>query len=562
MSASPIIEDGDSSISNGGTPLAISASDSDEQQSEPTPTLSSPPNDPSEVLNNKTHKDIVSEMRKEIIKTAPNRQVSDYHFLKVLGEGSFSTVYLAHEIQTNKNFAVKVMNKESIRREKKFTNVLRERDVMASLTYAFGGHPFIVDLHCAFQDRTRLFFVIKAAPNGELYDLLKYMGKFDKDLALFYCTEIVEALSFIHKCRVIHRDLKPENILIGEDWHILISDFGSAKIVGDKEQEALETEEASQLRAQGQSRGSFVGTAQYISPEVLQSQCAGYEADYWAVGAILFQMLTGYAPFRASNEYHIMRRVMNLEYDFPEGFPQTAKDLIQKFLVIDPSKRLGSLDMGGVDLVKNHPYFEGIVWDEVKSRLAPSLLPKLPTSWEKDHRFPEVTSNVKPGLNEDALTRLMGFGADAPSSPPLPPPPVNVLSPDQIKELKLTKQKSENAYHKFVNENLIIKHGFVDKKKGLFARRRMFLLTEGPHLYYVDPVNMELRGEVPFTKELRTEAKNFRSFFVHTPNRSYILFDPERNAKAWCDAIDEVRDRYFKNNDKKKESGESSSKQK
>ena len=205
---------------------------------------------------------------------------------------------------------------------------------MASITHAFGGHPFIIHLHCTFQDPSRLcklksakkqliknkffiVFVIKAAPNGELYDLLKHMKKFTNDLALFYCTEIVEALNFIHKCRVVHRDLKPENILLNDNWNILVSDFGSAKIVGDKEQEQLETEEASVLRSQGQSRGSFVGTAQYISPEVLQSQSAGYEADYWAVGAILFQMLTGYAPFRASNEYHIMRRVMNIEYDFP-----------------------------------------------------------------------------------------------------------------------------------------------------------------------------------------------------------------------------------------------------
>lgn len=106
---------------------------------------------------------------------------------------------------------------------------------------------------------------------------------------------------------------------------------------------------------------------------------------------------------------------------------------------------------------------------------------------------------------------------------------------------RLQKQSDSNPYHKFVQGNLILKQGLVDKRKGLFARRRMLLLTTGPHLYYVDPTAMVLKGEIPWSPELRPEPKNFKTFFVHTPNRTYYLEDPEGYALAWCKAIDEVR---------------------
>uniref|UniRef100_A0AC34QBT9 3-phosphoinositide-dependent protein kinase 1 n=1 Tax=Panagrolaimus sp. JU765 TaxID=591449 RepID=A0AC34QBT9_9BILA len=431
--------------------------------------------------------------------------------------------------------------------------ILREKDVVASLTHAFGGHPLVVKLYCTFQDPRRLcmsysntkyeyhflVFVFNHAKNGELYELLHHLGKFDEKMTLFYITEICEALFFIHRCRIVHRDLKPENILLGADWHIIISDFGSAKLVGDKEQEQLESEEAANLRAQGQTRGSFVGTAQYVSPEVLQTQLAGYEADFWAVGAILYQMLTGLVPFRANNEYHIMRRVMNLQYEFPEGLPEDAKDLVGKFLVLEPEKRYGSISMGGPDTIKSHPYFKTVDWSAVTSQTPPNFTHLLPKNWAKDHEIVSAPPDLEPGLSEDAVNRMMGFGKYASESEPPP------LTQEQLNELKLAAQRNQNVFHKFVKDNLIIKFGFIDKKKGLFARRRMFLLTEGPHLFYVDPVSMELRGEVPFTKDLRVEAKNFRAFFIHVPGRTYILFDPERNAKKWCDAIDDVRQKYF-----------------
>jgi 3-phosphoinositide dependent protein kinase-1 len=137
-------------------------------------------------------------------------------------------------VGSGNEYAIKVLLKSAIRKENKVQYVLREKDIMAALTYGFGGkgHPFIVKLYCTFQDQNRLYFALTYAKHGELLDLLRRLGSFDENATLFYASEILSALDFLHTCGVIHRDLKPENILIGADWHILITDFGSAKVIG------------------------------------------------------------------------------------------------------------------------------------------------------------------------------------------------------------------------------------------------------------------------------------------------------------------------------------------
>lgn len=113
------------------------------------------------------------------------------------------------------------------------------------------------------------------------------------------------------------------------------------------------------------------------------------------------------------------------------------------------------------------------------------------------------------------------------------------ISPEDFRR-RLERQRENNKWHRFVEGNLILKQGLVDKRKGLFARRRMLLLTTGPRLFYVDPANMVVKGEIPWSKDLWVEPKNFRIFFIHTPNRTYYLEDPESFALEWRDAIEAV----------------------
>lgn len=444
------------------------------------------------------------------------RTPNDFVFGKVIGEGSFSTVYLAKEISSGTEFAIKVLEKKHIMRERKTQYVMREKEVLMKI-----NHPFFIRLYFTFQDTDRLYFVLSYARRGELLDYLHKLSSFDEDCSKHYTAEIVKALEYLHGLNIVHRDLKPENILLNEEMHIQITDFGSAKIFKENPDNPQdENVEASNRK------NSFVGTAQYVSPEVLTSKQASKSSDLWALGCILYQFLSGEPPFRGGHEYQIFQKITKLEYEFPDGFSTIAKDLVQQLLVIEPDKRLGSDEMGGFQQLKLHPFFSGIDWDQIETSKPPKLVPYLPGTSSNPE---SCWSTMKPGLTDKRIGEILT---------------AHFISDAERKE-RLQQQASTNEYHRFTEGNLILKQGLIDKRKGLFARRRMFLLTEGPHLYYVDPSNKVLKGQIPWSKEMRTEQKNFKIFFIHTPNRTYYLEEPTKRAEDWCKEIDRVLEMYY-----------------
>ncbi|XP_051877496.1 3-phosphoinositide-dependent protein kinase 1-like isoform X2 [Pristis pectinata] len=473
------------------------------------------------------------------------KRAEDFKFGKILGEGSFSTVVLAREQTTGKEYAIKILEKRHIIKENKAPYVTRERDIMSRL-----DHPFFVKLYFTFQDEEKLYFGLSYAKNGELLKYIRKQGSFDENCTRFYSAEIVSALEYLHEIGIIHRDLKPENILLSEDMHIRITDFGTAKVLSS---------DSTQARA-----NSFVGTAQYVSPELLTEKSACKSSDLWALGCIIYQLVAGLPPFRAGNEYLIFQKIIKLEYEFPEKFFPKAKDLVQKLLVSEHTKRLGCEEMGGYGLLKAHPFFEPIVWENLHLQTPPKLTAYLPAMSEDEE---DCYGNYDDLLSQFGCMQVAPSGSLHSLSSPEPSPPQRLCSnieqyvhdlndtsfeldlqfTDEDKRLLLEKQANRNPWHQFVENNLILKMGPVDKRKGLFARRRQLLLTEGPHLYYVDPVNKVLKGEIPWSQELRPEAKNFKTFFVHTPNRTYYLMDPSGNAHKWCKKIHEVWRRRYQN---------------
>uniref|UniRef100_A0A1B6EAV1 3-phosphoinositide-dependent protein kinase 1 n=1 Tax=Clastoptera arizonana TaxID=38151 RepID=A0A1B6EAV1_9HEMI len=467
------------------------------------------------------------------------RTPKDFIFGKTIGEGSFSTVYLAKDIHTSKEYAIKVCEKRHIIREKKTEHIKREKEVLNILSNC---KHFFVKLYCTFQDTERLYFVLSYAKHGELFPHINKVGSLDIACTQFYAAEIVSGLEHLKRLNIVHRDLKPENILLDENMHILITDFGSAKIIKPD----MDNESDDELRMRDR-KNSFVGTAQYVSPELLTDKRASFSSDLWALGCIIYQMISGLPPFRSRSEYIIFKKIMDLDYEFPDGFCHDAKDLVQKLLVLDPTKRLGMSDPEGYPSLRQHSFFDNINWDTLPQTEPPPIYPYLPgTSESQELRSHyRVPDNLEPGLDENQLTRLLGLDLQT-ATIANPKKKTNIcdLTNEEINE-KLQVQILENKWHQFVEGNLIVKQGLVEKRKGLFARRRMLLLTLGPHLYYVDPVNMVLKGEIPWSPELRVEPKNFKIFFVHTPNRTYYLEDPEGFALSWCKAIDEVREHMY-----------------
>ena len=259
------------------------------------------------------------------------------------------------------------------------------------------NHPFIIKLHSTFQDKKKLYFILQYCPNRDFSDFIRSRGKLTKELTKFYAAEIVSALEYMDKKGVYHRDLKPENILLDEKMHLKICDFSTAVVEGMKFDKRImkfvKAEENIRLKENKTKRKKmedeiksdesdsdeedsydiyrdFVGTAEYISPEVLSRKFEeiGRPVDLWALGCIIFNCLHGRTPFKAKTNNLIFDKILNIEYKLDEDLDENSKDLIKKLLIKEPRDRLGA---GGKDsgnylsALKSHPFFAGISWDSL-----------------------------------------------------------------------------------------------------------------------------------------------------------------------------------------------------
>ncbi|KAI5862253.1 hypothetical protein GGS23DRAFT_605830 [Durotheca rogersii] len=298
--------------------------------------------------------------------------VRDFSFGRILGEGSYSTVYFATDRQTLKEYAIKVLEKKHIIKERKIKYVNIEKDTLNRLT----EHPGIVRLYYTFQDESSLYYVLDLCNGGELLGVLKKTGTFDVECTRFFGAQILDAIEYMHSRGVIHRDLKPENVLLDDQLHVKITDFGTARLLSDPRApqptpRLEDTGTSSRGKDQDDNRAaSFVGTAEYVSPELLTNKNACKASDLWAFGCIIYQLLAGRPPFKAGSEYLTFQKIVNLEYEFPAGFPPAARDLVERCLVLDPARRLT------IEHIKNHEFFDGqqfgkILWRTKTPRLRP-----------------------------------------------------------------------------------------------------------------------------------------------------------------------------------------------
>lgn len=327
--------------------------------------------------------------------------VKDFQFGRTLGEGSYSTVMAATDRQTGKEYAIKVLDKKHIIKEKKVKYVSIEKETLNRLT----DHPGVVRLYYTFQDIDSLYFVLDLAAGGELLGVLKRMGTFDEECTIFYSAQILDTIDFMHARGVIHRDLKPENVLLDDQMHVKITDFGTAKMLDipnptePSSNGAGASSAGSPLDGENTRANSFVGTAEYVSPELLTDKNACKASDLWAFGCIIYQLLAGRPPFKAGNEYLTFQKIVALDYEFPKGFPEIAKDLVERLLVLEPSSRLS------IEHIKNHEFFDGIVWGRgLWRQKAPRLKSFVPGAPVPLKLTGQSSSNINGGGNSYPLS--------------------------------------------------------------------------------------------------------------------------------------------------------------
>uniref|UniRef100_A0A0R3T0T1 Non-specific serine/threonine protein kinase n=1 Tax=Rodentolepis nana TaxID=102285 RepID=A0A0R3T0T1_RODNA len=321
----------------------------------------------------------------------PNKKVNaeDFQILKVIGKGGYGTVYLVQKTtkspDKDKFYAMKVLKKAKlIRNEKNTVHTVSERNILQMLK-----HPFLVRLHYAFQNRSNLYIVLEYCPGGELFRYLERECFLMEDAACFYISEIALAIGHLHSLGIIYRDLKPENILLDKDGHVKLTDFGLSK-------EGVGT------------TNTFCGTIEYMAPEIIRCGGHGRAVDWWSLGTLLFDMLSGGPPFsQEADKKATAEKIIKSQVRFPPSFSTEAVQLIRGLLKKDPKERLGTKN--DVEEIKEQAFFarHGINWDDVYNRrMEPPYTPELSSESDVsmfDPSFTKMKPIVSPGNSDDPI---------------------------------------------------------------------------------------------------------------------------------------------------------------
>ncbi|XP_071694029.1 phototropin-2 [Rutidosis leptorrhynchoides] len=314
--------------------------------------------------------------------TASGEIIGLDHFkpIRPLGSGDTGSVHLVELKGSGELFAMKAMDKSVMLKRNKVHRACIEREIIALL-----DHPFLPTLYTSFQTPTHVCLITDFCPGGELFALLdkQPLKLFKEDSARFYAAEVVIGLEYLHCLGIIYRDLKPENILLQTDGHVVLSDFDLSFRTQCKPQ-VIKHPPPKRRRSRSQppptfvaepstQSNSFVGTEEYIAPEIITGAGHSSAIDWWAVGILLYEMLYGRTPFRGKNRQKTFANILHKDLTFPSSIPVSlpARQLIHALLNRDPATRLGST--GGSSAIKEHAFFRGINWPLIRCMSPPPL---------------------------------------------------------------------------------------------------------------------------------------------------------------------------------------------
>jgi len=312
--------------------------------------------------------------------------INDFKILKVLGKGAYGKVYQVRKVSgpgSGHIYAMKAMNKSRICGSKTdVRHTKAERDVLVAVHEE--QNPFIVKLHFAFETERRLYLVQEFCCGGELFRRMEFERLMLEKDAIFYLSEIVIALEYLHSKGIVYRDLKTENVMLDKKGHVKLIDFGLSKMnMGD---DTLTS--------------TFCGTVEYMAPEViLRSSGYGKPADWWSLGIFTFDLLTGRSPFHSNQgKAATKERILRGKFPTPKILTPEAGDFVRRLLRKPVPKRLGTQ---GAWEVKSHGLFKDLDWDMVINKeYKPPFEPFVVDDTDVQHFDEQFTSRSPRESNE------------------------------------------------------------------------------------------------------------------------------------------------------------------
>ena len=473
---------------------------------------------------------------------------SDFDVISLSGKGAYGTVLqvklkdpnseLENKNKTkDKYYAIKVMDIESMKRVNKLYQVYLESQILNEL-----NNPLIVQIFGTFQSKAKIYMVLDYLSKGDFATFLKMNYPLKEETIRFYAAEIVLFLEYLQNQKIVHRDLKPNNIMLNDNNHLQIIDFATVRKIGyyydkkemkfrednfdlenddedikgekviinpdgedddDDIEEEKKEEENCNVRKLPPRNKTFVGTAEYVSPEVIGDQPAGYGADLWAFGIMLYEMFCGRTPFKGENTYVTFKNIEKLEISFPKkiSISENAKDLIKKILIKDPSKRLGAgepkteLD---IEHLKNHSFFKGIKWKNIYTQNVPN-------------------------------SKLFKF----------------------ISNKKVIRKSIDNSKKDEKNDNnenvIIIKKGSLYKKSFWFHyNERIVILDNTPRITYKEPDKDTIKGIIDLNKKCKVYISRQDIFVLDTPKGEYKFKSKKNDVALWINTIKDCIKKYGK----------------
>ena len=347
------------------------------------------------VPQNPTKKLMLNKVKKRLLILSPavaaglEREAckTDFESLedKSIGKGGFGSVWKVRHKITKQIFAIKVINKDSIVKQNMVEQTNREIEIMYKL-----DHPHIIKLYSHFEDDEDFCLIMQIASKGQLYSIIKRLKRLDQRTAAQYMREVISAIKYLHTRNppIIHRDIKPENILLDQEGRCKLADFGWSNF-----------EEGNKFRE------TYCGTPEYLAPEMVTKSGHNESVDIWALGVLLFEMLTGRTPFNFTGDrIQLFNNIKTLRIVWTDDFPQLAKDLVGRILRLNPKDRLT------LDQIMNHQWFRDvpiikpvlnpIIYNE-RQKLESHLIQSIP-QFDKERNIMN-----KSALNTKVVTRLI-----------------------------------------------------------------------------------------------------------------------------------------------------------